>query len=89
MFVPGTVPRLANRVLQVTKNEAENSEDPRYIATLNIAADKLQTREIAFLKYCNFHEKKRRGYYITFGYPIKHYSCFLHPKTKYMLAKTL
>ena len=83
MFVPGTVPRLANRVLQVTKNEAENSEDPRYIATLNIAADKLQTREIAFLKYCNFHEKKRHGTLlnITAG--------FLHPKTKYMLAKTL
>jgi hypothetical protein len=37
---------LANRVLQVTKNEAENSEDPRYISTLNVAADQLQTREL-------------------------------------------
>jgi len=24
-------PRLANRVLQVTKNEADNSEDPRWV----------------------------------------------------------
>merc|ERR1719422_1608923 len=39
-----SIARLANRVLQVTKNEADNSEDPRYIAELNIAADQLQTR---------------------------------------------
>lgn len=36
--------RLANRVLQLTKQEADNSEDARYIAALNVAADALQTR---------------------------------------------
>ena len=41
------IARLANRVLQLTKQEADNSEDPRYISTLNIAAGQLQTREYA------------------------------------------
>ena len=39
-----TIARLANRVLQLTKQEAENSEDPRYISVLNVAADQLQAR---------------------------------------------
>merc|ERR1719158_459748 len=39
-----SIARLANRVLQVTKNEADNSEDPKYISVLNIAAEQLQTR---------------------------------------------
>merc|ERR1719361_661582 len=38
------IARLANRVLQLTKQEADNSEDPKYISTLNIAADQLQSR---------------------------------------------
>ena len=39
-----TIARLANRVLQLTKQEADNSEDPRYISILNVAADQLQSR---------------------------------------------
>jgi len=38
------IARLANRVLQLTKQEADNSEDPRYISVLNIAAEQLQSR---------------------------------------------
>jgi len=38
------IARLSNRVLQLTKQEADNSEDPRYITKLNIAAETLQTR---------------------------------------------
>ena len=37
--------RLANRVLQLTKQEAENSEDAKYIATLNFSAEQLQSSE--------------------------------------------
>ena len=37
--------RLGNRVLQVARQEAENSEDPRFISTLNYSADKLQSRK--------------------------------------------
>ncbi|CAH1389699.1 unnamed protein product [Nezara viridula] len=36
------IARLANRVLQVAKQEAENSEDPAFIAGVNKAADHLQ-----------------------------------------------
>merc|ERR1719300_1004821 len=39
-----SIARLANRVLQLTKQEADNSEDPKYISVLNIAADQLQSR---------------------------------------------
>jgi len=39
-----SIARLANRVLQLTKQEADNSEDPKYISVLNIAAEQLQTR---------------------------------------------
>eukprot|EP00092_Neocalanus_flemingeri_P011035 GFUD01011880.1.p1 GENE.GFUD01011880.1~~GFUD01011880.1.p1 ORF type:complete len:1019 (-),score=248.98 GFUD01011880.1:807-3710(-) len=39
-----SIARLANRVLQLTKQEADNSEDPKYISQLNIAAEQLQTR---------------------------------------------
>eukprot|EP00096_Caligus_rogercresseyi_P004203 TRINITY_DN1837_c0_g1_i4.p1 TRINITY_DN1837_c0_g1~~TRINITY_DN1837_c0_g1_i4.p1 ORF type:complete len:921 (-),score=329.98 TRINITY_DN1837_c0_g1_i4:363-3125(-) len=38
------IARLANRVNQVAHQEAENSEDPRFISTLNISADQLQSR---------------------------------------------
>ena len=34
---------MGNRVLQVAKQEAENSEDPEFISTLNYSADKLST----------------------------------------------
>jgi len=46
MMVESTsnIARLANRVLQLTKQEAENSEDVKYIATLNISAEQLQSR---------------------------------------------
>ena len=37
--------RLGNRVIQVGRQEAENSEDPRFISTLNYSADKLQSRK--------------------------------------------
>lgn len=36
------IARLGNRVLQVAKQEADNSEDPEFIATVNSAADSLQ-----------------------------------------------
>lgn len=39
------VARLANRVLQVAKWEADNSEDPEFIAAVNHAADNLQSGE--------------------------------------------
>jgi len=39
-----SIARLANRVLQLTKQEADNSEDPKYISVLNVAAEQLQTR---------------------------------------------
>ena len=47
-----SIARLSNRVLMVAKQEAENSEDPHYINTLNIAADQLQSgRESPILYY--------------------------------------
>ncbi|XP_059099435.1 vinculin-like isoform X3 [Tigriopus californicus] len=36
--------RMTNRVIQVAKQEAENSEDPRYISELHISAEQLQAR---------------------------------------------
>lgn len=36
------IARLANRVLQVAKQEADNSEDPAFIAAVNRAADGIQ-----------------------------------------------
>nr|XP_040564064.1 vinculin-like isoform X3 [Lepeophtheirus salmonis] len=38
------IARLANRVFQVAHQEAENSEEPAFISTLNISAEKLQSR---------------------------------------------
>jgi Vinculin family. len=43
------IARLANRVLQVAKQEADNSEDPAYVAALNRAANVLQNGEISFI----------------------------------------
>ena len=40
--------RLGNRVLQVGRQEAENSEDPRFISSLNYSADQLHSS--AFFK---------------------------------------
>lgn len=37
------IARLANRVLQVAKQEADNSEDPTFISDISRAADQLQT----------------------------------------------
>jgi len=37
------IARLANRVLQVAKQEADNSEDPIFISDINRAADQVQT----------------------------------------------
>lgn len=39
------IARLANRVLQVAKQEADNSEDPVFISDINRAADQVQTGE--------------------------------------------
>ena len=46
-LIEGTsaVARLANRIIQVTRQEADNSEDPKYISVLNISAGQLQTRK--------------------------------------------
>lgn len=41
------IARLANRVLQVANQEAENSEDPYFINKVKVAADRLQN-----CKYC-------------------------------------
>ena len=40
--------RLANRALQVARNEAENSEDPRFISALNYSADQLHSSNSLF-----------------------------------------
>ena len=40
------IARLANRVLMVAKQEAENSEDPSYVNRVNRAADELQSSEL-------------------------------------------
>jgi len=39
-----SIARLANRVLQLTKQEADNSEDLKYVSVLNVAAGQLQTK---------------------------------------------
>lgn len=44
--------RLANRVLQVARQEAENSEDPAFIASVNKSADLLQAS--LYIHYCFF-----------------------------------
>ena len=36
------IARLANRVLMVAKQEADNSEDPMFVAKVNSASDQLQ-----------------------------------------------
>ena len=36
------IARLANRVLMVAKQEADNSEDPLYVNQLNAASEQLQ-----------------------------------------------
>ncbi len=44
------IARLANRVLQVAKQEADNSEDPSFISDVNRAADQVQSgKSIIFL----------------------------------------
>ena len=40
--------RLGNRVLQVGRQEAENSEDPRFISSLNYSADQLHSSMSVF-----------------------------------------
>lgn len=46
------IARLANRVLQVAKQEADNSEDPSFIADITRAADAVQAgmRNVFVLK---------------------------------------
>lgn len=39
------IARLANRVLMVAKQEADNSEDPGFVAKVNAASDQLQAGE--------------------------------------------
>lgn len=43
------IARLGNRVLQVAKQEADNSEDPEFIASVNHAADNLQAGTLNYL----------------------------------------
>lgn len=38
--------RLANRVIHVAKQETENSEDPAFIARLNIAVDRVHRSKL-------------------------------------------
>ena len=45
--------RLGNRVLQVGRQEAENSEDPRFISSLNYSADQLHSSAF-FLNLSSF-----------------------------------
>lgn len=40
--------RMANRALQVARQEAENSEDPRFISALNYSADQLHSSKSFF-----------------------------------------
>ena len=40
------IARRANRVLQVAAQEAENSEDPKYVDRVNEAADHLKSSKI-------------------------------------------
>jgi hypothetical protein len=46
------IARLANRVLQVAKQEADNSEDPVFISDINRAADQVQTGKGFILSNC-------------------------------------
>ena len=39
------IARMGNRVLQIAKQESENSEDPRFISTLNYAANQVNASE--------------------------------------------
>ena len=43
------IARLANRVLMVAKQEAENSEDPTFVAKVNLAANNLQSCKFVFV----------------------------------------
>ena len=47
------IARMGNRVLQIAKQESENSEDPRFISTLNYAANQVNASE-----YCYFVVKE-------------------------------
>ena len=40
--------RMTNRIIQVAKQEAENSEDPEYITRLHMATESLQASELLF-----------------------------------------
>jgi vinculin len=40
-----SIARLANRVLMVARQEADNSEDPGFIRDVSFAADQLQSSE--------------------------------------------
>ncbi len=40
-----SIARLANRVLMVARQEADNSEDPNFIRNVSYAADQLQSSE--------------------------------------------
>lgn len=45
------IARLANRVLQVAKQEADNSEDLSFISDINRAADQVQAGKYSMLPY--------------------------------------
>jgi len=53
------IARMGNRIIQVAKQEADNSEDPEFISTVNYSANELSSSKFFFsfcffLKYCMF-----------------------------------
>ena len=60
------IARLANRVLMVAKQEADNSEDPSYVSQLNAASEQLQAGRFFFLILlyiaCSCHCPNKLGY---------------------------
>ena len=48
------IARMGNRIIQVAKQEADNSEDPEFISTVNYSANELSSSKVFFffLKYC-------------------------------------
>ena len=58
------IARMGNRVLQIAKQESENSEDPRFISTLNYAANQVNASKYYFVKkwlcisnFCEIYDK--------------------------------
>ena len=51
--------RLANRVIHVARQETENSEDPAYIARLNVAVERVHRgKTLRFESHLKLHSQK-------------------------------